>query len=985
MKKCVLPLLTIPLLTIAAAPAPGSSPEMVKDRVCLRIQLGLKDTENTKWDGSIQVSGGKISNIEIWRKGVKDAADGASWRISTRPAPRFRAREQRGKPIPVSENGVIVTIDGANDSTEVNVTTAQGNFAFKLSDTPYGKRLLQLEGRADVVRVPPSYQIAGGPDEEDFPSAALAKDGTVYVAYVAFTHGPHFARAFKFEDQDPEQIDISYFNEPTGGDRVWVVSLRDGRWSEPAPLTPGNEDVYKTATAVDGDGKPWVFWSAQKDGNFDLWASCLDGASWKAPVRLTSHPDPDINPTAATDSKGRVWVAWQAFRADSANILAARQQGSDFSKEITVSADPANEWDPAITTSASGDVAVVWDSYARGSYDVFARVAKGGEAFGDTVPVAASAREELHPSAAYDAAGRLWVAYEEGPELWGKDWGATDKFGIGLYGGPRTIQMKCFEGGDAVVPTGSPDDVLLSRKAPATAGKAARKKGAERQARSGNPESLPRLTAGSDGRIWLAYRSKNPVVWCKVGFSWFEYVACYEGNAWKGPIYVHNSDNILENRPALVALPRTGVLLITAADGRQKISGHVAALEPPPKPGEAPDPVNNNLFAAEITIAGNSPAPAVTRVGPENPAEPLGADEREQIARCRAYRMSLGGRELRLMRGEFHRHTELSTDGGNDGSLIDMYRYALDAVGFDWVGNGDHDNNSNREYPWWITQKTADAYRVGSTFMPMFSYERSVSYPDGHRNPVFAKRGIRTLPRLGRPGSGQDSQQPAHTPDTLLLYRYLKQFNGICASHTSGTDMGTDWRDNDPKLEPVVEIFQGCRQNYEEPNAPRAPTEADAIGGWRPAGFVWNALKKGYRLGFESSSDHGSTHISYCSVWASAPTRDAIFAALQQRHVFGATDNIIADVRCGDKMMGDEFELDAAPKIEVHLVGTKPFKQIDVVKDNAYAYTLKPAQPDVKFEWTDMNSSKGTSYYYVRGEQEDGELVWASPMWITRK
>ena len=31
-----------------------------------------------------------------------------------------------------------------------------------------------------------------------------------------------------------------------------------------------------------------------------------------------------------------------------------------------------------------------------------------------------------------------------------------------------------------------------------------------------------------------------------------------------------------------------------------------------------------------------------------------------------------------------------------------------------------------------------------------------------------------------------------------MLYRYLKQFNGVTASHTSGTNMGTDWRDNDP-------------------------------------------------------------------------------------------------------------------------------------------------------------------------------------------
>ena len=34
--------------------------------------------------------------------------------------------------------------------------------------------------------------------------------------------------------------------------------------------------------------------------------------------------------------------------------------------------------------------------------------------------------------------------------------------------------------------------------------------------------------------------------------------------------------------------------------------------------------------------------------------------------------------------------------------------------------------------------------------------------------------------------------------------------------------MGTDWRDNDPELEPVVEIYQGARNNYEHEGAPRA-------------------------------------------------------------------------------------------------------------------------------------------------------------------
>ena len=54
--------------------------------------------------------------------------------------------------------------------------------------------------------------------------------------------------------------------------------------------------------------------------------------------------------------------------------------------------------------------------------------------------------------------------------------------------------------------------------------------------------------------------------------------------------------------------------------------------------------------------------------------------------------------------------------------------------------------------------------------------------------------------------------------------------------------MGTDWRDNDPAVEPMVEIYQGDRQNYERPGAPRCPTAEYSIGGWEPLGFVNLAL-----------------------------------------------------------------------------------------------------------------------------------------------
>jgi len=72
-------------------------------------------------------------------------------------------------------------------------------------------------------------------------------------------------------------------------------------------------------------------------------------------------------------------------------------------------------------------------------------------------------------------------------------------------------------------------------------------------------------------------------------------------------------------------------------------------------------------------------------------------------------------------------------------TLIDMYRYALDAVGFDWIGNGDHDNNNGREYPWWITQKTADAYRWATASCPC-SRTNGASATKAHRCPFALHR-----------------------------------------------------------------------------------------------------------------------------------------------------------------------------------------------------------------------------------------------------
>ena len=234
---------------------------------------------------------------------------------------------------------------------------------------------------------------------------------------------------------------------------------------------------------------------------------------------------------------------------------------------------------------------------------------------------------------------------------------------------------------------------------------------------------------------------------------------------------------------------------------------------------------------------------------------------------------SVRGVEKRIVRGDFHRHTELSWDLGGriDGSLFDFYRYMIDAAAMDFGAVTDHISGADYEYWWWLTEKSCDMYHVPGTFTTFYAYERSAWFPNGHRNIFHTRRGVPVVQFFTEGDFGEAPPEGVGGAlvenDTKLLYESLHQTGGIAISHSSASDeMGTDWRDNDPKVEPVVEIFQGLRTSNEYQGAPRAARSAEdnpSGGGFQEAGFVWNAYSKGYRLGTIASSDHYSTHISY--------------------------------------------------------------------------------------------------------------------------
>jgi hypothetical protein len=973
---------------VGAFPASVAAAE---EETAFRILFGMTDRESTKWDGALAVSPGAIARIEPWRfdeddKIEESSAATARWKISTRQGRAFAAQPQR----PVVANGVIVAFRNLTSASEVSVETAQGKFSFRPVDLPYGKTVKLLEGRVMVDRVTASERIAGSRDEQDYPAAAADREGNVWVAYAQFTPNPKFT-GVRWSGTG-ETKNFAELAEPTGGDQIMLMKWSRGALSEAVAVTEKGGDLYKPAVALDGSGRVWVFWPASDGGNFDLYARSFEAGKGGKTVKLTSDRGPDIAPVAATDAKGRVWVTWQGFRNGRSQIRASYQQGDKFSDEILVASSISNEWNPAIAAAPNGDVTIAWDSYRNGNYDVYLRSFDSGAKPAAEKAAAASARYEAYPSLAYDKDGRLWLAWEESDAGWGKDFGANETTGIGLYQG-RWIMVKVWQGNRAFTPPGL-DELLPGR--PSWPVDSPTRQSDPRRGVQPDPElykqrqpsatpqppprpynSYPRLLADRGGRIWLAYRTAHPLWWVPIGTVWFENVVSFDGAAWAGPIFVHHSENLLDNRPALTSTAAGELVIVNSSDGRQQFHPQTANYAP-----VKDDPYNNDLYSSRIVLADPVKPSQLTPAAEETAA--AGAPDMPSVRRMREYRARVNGAEYRIVRGEFHRHTEISMDGGRDGSLLDAYRYMLDASAMDWVGCCDHDNGHGREYTWWMTQKLTDIFHLQGSFIPMFSYERSVQYPEGHRNVVFTQRGIRTLPRVPK----VDENAPGNAPDTQMLYKYLRHFNGIVASHTSGTNMGTDWRDNDPLTEPVVEIYQGDRQNYEMPDAPRSNNANDSIGGWRPKGFVSLALEKGYKLAFEASSDHISTHMSYCNLLVTATTREALLEAFQKRHVYGATDDILADVRAEARgvvyMMGDAFETTTTPIIKVKLIGTAPFARVHIIRNNRYVYTVEPKKETVEFTWRDEKPDAGkTSYYYVRGEQQDGEIVWVSPMWIT--
>jgi hypothetical protein len=533
---------------------------------------------------------------------------------------------------------------------------------------------------------------------------------------------------------------------------------------------------------------------------------------------------------------------------------------------------------------------------------------------------------------------------------------------------------------------------LLAPKPQASAKKGAAKKPA-RKKQTLQAVNLPQLVVDSRGNPWLTCRYSNGILW-KIALAKYD----VKSKSWSQPTSLADS-SFGQDRRCSIARDGAGSLWFAWPSDRRTTKKAVVS----------------GVYLAQV----NASARLTAAVVPKRPVAasraklvPLFGDETPERARSDQHIWKTDGKQYGLYWGDFHRHTDVSNCATpHDGCIVEQFRYAYDMAKLDFLGTSDHTDIGKiyDPYEWWCNQKLADVFMSPGFFTSFYVYEREQRWPWGHRNVIFIERGgpMVYIKRNFYKNSPWQDKLPVGDGKAEITPKELWQLlrkNGMdvsVISHTGATGMGTNWdlyKQIDNSVENLVEIYQGCRISYEGIGTPqptvglprsRKPRAKEPGAGRDFAkynkGVYQNALQNGYKLGVFANSDHISTHTTFGGAYAETFTREGILEAMNARRTIAATDKIFLEFSCNGHLLGSVFETDKKPALKVAVSGTAGLKRVTIVRNETDYKVFEPGSKKFAQAFTDPEPIKGENRYYIRVEQIDGNMAWASPVWVTYK
>ena len=270
--------------------------------------------------------------------------------------------------------------------------------------------------------------------------------------------------------------------------------------------------------------------------------------------------------------------------------------------------------------------------------------------------------------------------------------------------------------------------------------------------------------------------------------------------------------------------------------------------------------------------------------------------------------------ERRIYWGDTHGHSGFAEGVGTPQRFME---WAKDDARLDYVTHSEHDIWMD-DYEWKVLNDIVQNFTWEGHFIAFAGYEWTIrNLQGGHHNVLFR-----------RPHQGP--RIPAQEYGTLSrLYQGLRTHHNprdvvvIPHAHQSG-----DFRQNDPELEPLVEIMSQ-HGNFE----------------W----FGRMYLNRGHQVGFIAASDNHLSQPGYSApkggslsqrgglgaLFATERTTDALFDAMKNLATYATTgDRIILDVTVNGAGMGQRAEFARERTVRGRVIGTAPIDSIVLVKND---------------------------------------------------
>ncbi len=155
------------------------------------LEFGLTDKDPADWSGSVAVKGAKVVEREGYRFRKTDKLNENAWEASSHRAIRVPPRSpQVSKMEKIATVGVVLHLadvkpDAALTLRRQNKESPEVSVALK--DVLAGKPHKVWEGAGVVRLITTATPVVTAKTENDFPAACHGPDGTLWLAYIAYT------------------------------------------------------------------------------------------------------------------------------------------------------------------------------------------------------------------------------------------------------------------------------------------------------------------------------------------------------------------------------------------------------------------------------------------------------------------------------------------------------------------------------------------------------------------------------------------------------------------------------------------------------------------------------------------------------------------------------------------------------------------------------------------------------------------------------